>query len=68
MAILQKALVQSISESLAVMIVFGSSIKSINLVLLLVIIQMVYLGVLIYLDGYYEDHHKAADWKKIQHS
>jgi len=54
--------------SLAVMIVFGSSIKSINLVLLLVIIQMVYLGVLIYLDGYFEDHHKAANWKKIQHS
>ena len=53
--------------SLAVMIVFGSSIKSINLVLLLVIIQMVYLGVLICLDGYFEDHHKATNWKKIQH-
>ncbi|MBE5845813.1 MAG: hypothetical protein E7302_16935 [Butyrivibrio sp.] len=55
--------------SLAVMIVFGSSIKSlisINLVLILVIIQIVYLGVLIYLDGYYEDRNKASSWIQIQ--
>ena len=57
--------------SLAVMIVFGSAIKSImsiNLVLLLGIIQVVYLGILIYLDGYFEDHHKTANWTRIQNS
>jgi hypothetical protein len=51
------------------MTVFGSGIKSfmsVNLVILLGIIQIVYLGVLIYLDGYFEDHHKAADWAKMQ--
>ena len=57
--------------SLAVMIVFGTGIKnimSINLVLLLIIIQIMYLGALMYLDGYFEDHHKTDNWTRIQNS
>ena len=55
--------------SLAVMIVFGSGIKSImsiNLVLLLGIIQIVYLVALIYLDVYFERRNKSRVWIQVQ--
>ena len=56
--------------SLAVMIVFGVGIKSfmsINLVLLFGIIQIVYLGFLIYFDGYFDSHNKSDFWIRIQY-
>ena len=55
--------------SLAVMIVFGSGIKSIisiNLVLFLGIIQIVYLVALIYLDGYFDGRNKRRVWIQVQ--
>ena len=57
--------------SLAAIIVFGEGIRkyvNINLVLLLVIIQVLYLGVLIYFDGYYNARNRAGDWEKIQNA
>ena len=57
--------------SLAAIIVFGEGIRkyvSINLVLLFVIIQVIYLGVLIYFDGYYENRYRTDDWEKIQNA
>lgn len=55
--------------SLAVVIVFGELIHeyaNINLLLLLLITQAGYLGVLIYLDGYYESRCLSDTWEKIQ--
>ena len=57
--------------SLAAIIVFGEGIRkyvNINLVLLFVIIQVLYLGVLIYFDGYYENRYRTDDWEKIQNA
>ena len=57
--------------SLAAIIVFGEGIRkyvSINLVLLFIIIQVVYLIVLIYFDGYYETRYRTDDWEKIQNA
>ena len=57
--------------SIAVIIVFGEVIKThigINLVLLLLIVQILYLVVLAYLDGYYDSRNRTDDWKRIQNA
>ncbi len=57
--------------SLAAIIVFGPVLKkllSINLILLLGILQVLYLGVLIYLDGYFDSRYKTNDWIRIQNN
>ena len=57
--------------SLAAIIIFGEGIRkyvSINLVLLFVIIQLIYLGVLVYFDGYFESRYRTDDWEKILNS
>lgn len=57
--------------SLAAIIVFGEGIRrymNINLVLLFIIIQVVYLGVLIYFDGYYETRCRTDDWEQFQNT
>ena len=57
--------------SLALTIVFGDWISNhikINLVLLLVLIQVGYLGVLTYLDGYYDTRNLLDKWKKMQNA
>lgn len=57
--------------SIAAVIVFGEGIKShidINLVLLIIIIQMVYLGVLVYFDGYFDTRNRTDDWEAIQNA
>jgi hypothetical protein len=55
--------------STGAVIVFGEGIHSImrvNLVALLIIIQTTYLGVLIYLDGYFETQNRERYWEKLQ--
>lgn len=55
--------------SLAVIIVFGECIRdyiSINLVLLFIIIQAIYLGVLVYLDRYFDTRNLLSKWEEIQ--
>ncbi len=55
--------------SLASIIVFGEIIRkyvSINLVLLFVIMQLIYLGILVYLDGYFESRYRKEEWEKLQ--
>lgn len=55
--------------SLGAIIVFGEVIRrymNINLVLLLVIVQIAYLCILIYLDGYYEARYHTEKWEEIQ--
>ncbi|MCR5604654.1 MAG: DUF6040 family protein [Lachnospiraceae bacterium] len=55
--------------SFAGIIVFGEGIRdhvSINLVLLFIIIQAIYLGVLVYLDGYYDTRNLLDKWEEIQ--
>ena len=55
--------------SLAVIIVFGENIKHYihcNLCLVFLIIQTLYLGVLIYFDGYFEVRYKTKEWEQIQ--
>lgn len=57
--------------SLAAIIVFGPVLKkllSINLILLLGILQVLYLGVLVYLDGYFDSRYKEKDWLRIQNN
>ncbi len=57
--------------SLGTIIVFGEGIRryiNINLVLLFVIIQLAYLGILAYLDGYFESRQRLDTWIRIQHS
>ena len=57
--------------SLAAIIVFGEDIRehiSINLVLLLIIIQLIYLGVLAYFDGYYDTRNRTDEWEKFQNA
>ena len=55
--------------STGAVIVFGEGIHSImkiNLIGLLLFIQVAYLGVLIYLDGYFESRNRERYWKKVQ--
>ena len=57
--------------SLAAIIVFGPVLKkllSINLILIVGILQVLYLGVLIYLDGYFDSKYKTNDWIRIQNN
>ncbi len=57
--------------SLAAIIVFGPVLKkllSINLILIVGILQVLYLGVLIYLDGYFDSRYKTNDWIRIQNN
>ncbi|MBQ7587568.1 MAG: hypothetical protein IJT37_06025 [Lachnospiraceae bacterium] len=56
--------------SLAAVILFGDikhKIADINLVLLVIIIQILYLGLLIYLDDHFETHNRTYAWIRIQH-
>ena len=58
-----------VMASLAAVIVFGDTIQKYvhcNLVLLFSLVQVAYLGVLIYLDGYYDTRKKQGEWKKLQ--
>ena len=55
--------------SFAAVIVFGDiihKIADINLVLLVIIIQILYLGLLIYLDDYFETQNRTYAWIQIQ--
>jgi hypothetical protein len=55
--------------SLTSVIVFGDIIRkisSINLVLLEIIIQILYLGLLMYLDDYFETHNRTYVWIRMQ--
>lgn len=57
--------------SLAAIIVFGPVLKkllSINLILIVGILQVLYLGVLVYLDGYFDSRYKEKDWLRIQNN
>ena len=57
--------------SLVAIIVFGPVLKkllSVNLILLLGILQVLYLGVLVYLDGYFDSRYKEKDWLRIQNN
>ena len=61
--------VKVISVSLVVITVFGKPIRTIlpiNLVLLLILTQIGYLGVLRYFDKYFDSRCRADDWKEIQ--
>ena len=55
--------------SLGAVIVFSEGIRRymrINLALLLVIIQIAYLGILVYFDGYFDSRYRVDDWNRIQ--
>ena len=55
--------------SLAVIIVFGDSIRRyvpINLVLLLILVQAAYIGIIIYLDLYFENRGEWVHWDELQ--
>ena len=55
--------------SLAVITIFGKSIRTVlpvNLILLFFLIQIAYLGVLWYLDGYFASRQRSATWEYIQ--
>ncbi len=39
-----------------------------NLVLLIVIVQLAYLGILIYLDWYFESRQQLDTWIRVQNS
>lgn len=55
--------------SIAVISVFGEPIRTvvhINLILLFLLAQIGYLGVLWYFDGYYANRYRQDDWKRIQ--
>ncbi len=57
--------------SLGAIIVFGENIRSYmntNLVLLIVIVQLAYLGILIYLDWYFESRQRLDTWIRVQNS
>lgn len=56
-------------SSLVIVIIFGDYLHKymdINLVTLFIIIQILYLGVLVYLDGYFKTHYQEDAWKHIQ--
>ncbi|WP_155829508.1 DUF6040 family protein [Butyrivibrio sp. XPD2002] len=55
--------------SIGTVILFGESIHkimNINLVVLLILLQGIYLGVIIYLDIYFENQGKSRYWDKMQ--
>ena len=55
--------------SLAIVIIFGDGIHKyidINLVTLFMIIQVLFLCVLVYLDGYFKAHYREDAWNNIQ--
>lgn len=55
--------------TLAIITVFGEpirSIVSINLILLFFLVQIAYLFVLWYFDGYFEKRYRTDEWKAIQ--
>ena len=55
--------------SLAIVIIFGDGIHKyidINLVTLFMIIQVLFLWVLVYLDGYFKTHYREDAWNNIQ--
>ena len=55
--------------TLAIITVFGEPIRgiiSINLILLFILIQIAYLFVLWYFDGYFENRYRSDEWEKIQ--
>jgi len=55
--------------SIVAIIVFGEGIRrymNINLVMLFVIFQLAYLGILIYLDGYFESQQQSESWIRLQ--
>ncbi|MCR5509838.1 MAG: DUF6040 family protein [Lachnospiraceae bacterium] len=57
--------------SLGAIIVFGENIRrymNTNLVLLIVIVQLAYLGILIYLDWYFESRQQLDTWIRVQNS
>ncbi len=57
--------------SLGAIIVFGENIRrymNTNLVLLIVIVQLAYLGILIYLDWYFESRQRLDTWIRVQNS
>ena len=54
---------------LATATVFGDVIRThihINLVLIIILTQLLYYGILIYLDGYYEARYRMDEWEKFQ--
>jgi hypothetical protein len=56
---------ESAVVSLAVIIAFGDSIRRyvpINLVFLLILVQAAYIGILIYLDLYFETRGEWVHW------
>lgn len=55
--------------TLAIIIVFGESIRkviSINLILLFFLVQLCYLFVLWYFDGYFANRYRSDEWERIQ--
>ena len=55
--------------TLAIITVFGEpirSVMSINLILLFFLVQIAYLFVLWYFDGYFENRYRTDEWKAIQ--
>ena len=55
--------------SLTVLLIFGDKIKSLlpsNLLLIFLAIQLLYLGILKYMDGYYENRRRFDEWEHIQ--
>ncbi len=55
--------------SFAAVVVLGDAIKScigVNLFLFLIVSQILYLGVLAYLDTFFESRNQTARWKRIQ--
>lgn len=55
--------------TLAIITVFGEPIRSIisiNLILLFLLVQIAYLFVLWYFDGYFENRYHSDEWKAIQ--
>lgn len=55
--------------TLAIITVFGEPIRSIisiNLILLFFLVQIAYLFVLWYFDGYFENRYRSDEWKVIQ--
>ncbi|WP_368076732.1 DUF6040 family protein [Eubacterium sp. AF15-50] len=57
--------------SLTIIFVFGDNIRNLiplNLICVFLIIQVLYLGILKYMDGYYENRQLYDRWEKIQNS
>lgn len=61
--------VKTMVVTLAIITAFGEPLRgfiSINLVLLFFLIQIAYLFVLWYFDGYFENRYRLDEWKRIQ--